>query len=103
VTMPAGLKVGSAHYRVKLSTSLDVYGLTDNRSSKIRVADWQPDGQLRATLLHEALHAILFCAGADKLLGLDYDTEEKLVSLLQPWLLSLLRDNHDLATYLLAP
>jgi hypothetical protein len=99
--LPSSLKIGSFVYRIKPSNSMDKFGSTDNRSSKIKVSTAQSEGQLRATLLHESLHALLWCAGAEQLLGLNFEAEEKLVRLLEPWLLGLLRDNPEFVTTLL--
>lgn len=99
--MPSRLKVGPAVFRVKTSTSMDDYGSTDPKNSRIRIAGWQSPDQQAATLLHEALHAVMFVAGASKLLALDHDAEERLVSLLEPWLRALLIDNPGLVAYLL--
>lgn len=101
LVLPAELRIGPHTYRVRLSDKLEEYGHTDNRQSKIRLAGWQADGQLRDTLLHEALHAIVWCSGGSRLLALSDEDEERMVRLISPWLLQLLRDNPDLVRYLL--
>lgn len=61
----------------------------------------QSESGLRDTVLHEAMHAIIYLAGIKKALELDHDDEEKLVVTLTPWILALMRDNPALVEFLM--
>lgn len=54
----------------------------------------------RDTLLHECLHGVLQAYGIKHAMGWDDDVEEKVIRLLSPTLLALLRDNPSLVAYL---
>lgn len=69
--------------------------------TSIEVRTKQSPSGLRDTVIHEALHAILYLAGLLNALELNHETEERLVVTLAPWLLALLRDNPKLVDFLL--
>lgn len=73
-------------------------GLTDQRSSRIWIADDQAPVVERDTLLHEILHGIIATFGAP--LDLDRAEEERIVATLAPVLLGVLRENPLLVSYL---
>lgn len=82
--------------RVDLDPGLDIFGRTMKRPSVIEVDRDQGVEQERNTVVHELLHAIVSMAGD---LGDDSD-EERIVSTLSPWLLTMLRENPSLVRYL---
>lgn len=73
------------------------YGVTKVADTLIYLNTKQSAGQLRESMLHELLHAILSYAPQP----LTYDDEERLCRSLSPWLLMTLRDNPDLVKFLL--
>jgi hypothetical protein len=111
--LPQSLKIGPVEYRVSVDgaewaeeeggTRL---GMTHNRKAIILLNPAQPASNLRLTLMHEALHALLSAAmGAPDLEHLgddDEHREERLVLMFEAPMLSLLRDNPELVAYLVA-
>ncbi len=68
------------------------------REGLIRVRTKQTRWDERATLLHEIMHDCLMRAGIRTFATLK--TEELFITLLEPYLLSVLRDNPELRDYL---
>lgn len=106
--IPAHVQVGPHRYTVvadaakadELNTN---HGQTDNRLARIVIHPGQARTQLRDTLLHETLHAILDGAGmANDGVSVSLPGDEELVvSRLSPLLLDTLRRNPDLVAVLL--
>jgi len=99
---PKRVRVGATTYTVQVTGKTLLYGETDHLQTEIRLNSGQSQDSLRDTVLHEVLHAVLWISGANKLLTLDDDAEERLTRLLAPWLLTLLRDNPRLLAFLIA-
>ena len=100
---PSEVRVGpylyEIEYRDEVSDSEpDLFGLTLNRDHKIIVSTRQTDLALRDTVLHECMHAIFASSGLFR----EVENEERIVAAASTWLLMLLRDNHELARFLLA-
>lgn len=103
--LPTGIKVGAQHLTVKTEQAEEmerdgIDGRYRGSIALIQIRGDRPIQAIRDTLLHECLHAILFIDGICSALGLNHDKEEKLVGLLTPRLLALLRDNPQLVAYL---
>lgn len=98
--LPEQLKVGPLDWTVRVDTDAKLYGKTRHKATEIVMCPQSP-ASMRDTLLHEALHAVWWVAGGEKLLDMDKDAEEQLIRLLSPWLLCLLRDNPDMIKFLL--
>ena len=92
--LPAKVRVGAATYRViNEAPDSGEQGETIESSQLIFVRPSGPDATAD-TLLHECLHAIWCQARRNK------DDEEEIVSALAPRILSLLRDNPKLVSFL---
>lgn len=102
--LPAHILVGPAVFTVSTDEvdllraanemHFDLLGHCDPRRSRITINPEQSSHRMRATLLHECLHAVF------EQLGLAGDDEEATVARLAPALLDLLRRNPDLVTFL---
>lgn len=101
---PKVVYVGTFDYDVRLTKDLSssILGETDTDNDLILIRKDQSKANLRDTLIHELLHAVLFAGGISKALDFDHDKEEKLVVLLSPWINALIQDNPELIDYLLA-
>lgn len=108
--MPSSIDVGPFMYTVE-SDELDLLrtskaeheillGHCDEAKLQILVDLEQAAGQLRDTLLHEALHAVFAQLGLDDELG--QAKEEMVIRRLSPALLALLRRNPQLVSFLTA-
>ena len=100
---PSKIKVGSSVYSCEIvdefprSEDYDGhYGMTNVVTERILVSANQSEGQLKDTVLHEALHAIINRSGWRP----SDNDEEKLVATISPWLLLVLQDNPKLVAYL---
>lgn len=106
--LPAQLKVGPYRFDVSVDAAAildETYashqahvGHTDMRKLKIVLDPALPGDQLRETLLHEVLHAVVRTVG----LGVDEDAEEQFIRAVSPTLLQTLQDNPAFTIYLLA-
>lgn len=94
------ITVAEPHYLEMASNESD--GRFFPTISRIDVRSDLGPANVRDSLLHECLHAVLYCHGLGKLLELDAEAEEKLVSGLAPAVLALLRRNPELVKFLLA-
>ena len=105
--IPEYLQVGGLRYPVIVETernyNAEAEGLCDLRHTKIFIHAGLSSQRKRVTLLHEAFHAVLggdaLTAGVDPLLPAEL--EERVVSTLAVRVYALLRDNPDLAEFLL--
>lgn len=86
IKLPNKMRVGAIDYEL-LEIEMQDLGQFDNEDSIIRINSKVTDQQKYLTLLHEAIHAIMFEAG----LG-DYDNEV-LVNIISSGMFTLLRDN----------
>jgi hypothetical protein len=100
VRPPLSVRVGQADYRIRIRARRDPLGECDTRKQRVDVTAAQSEPSLRDTVVHELLHAIWYESSANAMLATDEDEQEKVVRLLSPWLLMLLRDNPDLVAYL---
>lgn len=100
---PILVKVGAIPYRVHFDTDKtnsqagkhgmgEVLGITENITSEIFVRADLSRAQVRSTLLHEVLHACWWVAGLGHIENEEQLTEESVVKLLAPVLLSVLRE-----------
>lgn len=100
VRLPKVIYVGPHDYDVQTKKHLDLLGETDNSNTAITLKARQSRTSMQDTILHEALHAIVFNSGLFKTLDLDNETEEKLVVTISPWILQLIKDNPELVQFL---
>ena len=98
--VPKTVFIGAADYRIVEKRHFDLLGETENVDCRIKLRAKQAPSCKRDTLLHEVLHAIIFCSGMVKTEDLSHEAEERLVRQLSPWILALLRDNPQLVSYL---
>lgn len=85
------------HYAPPSALSNTYMGLCDNSMLTITVEDMLPPMEEADTVFHETLHGI--CASMR--LGLDRDTEERIVSALATGILGVLQDNPAYARWLI--
>lgn len=97
--LPKIVHIGPIDYRVKTNRA-ELFGETDNSQTVITLTARQSPPSMRDTLLHEVLHAALWCSGATHVLDLGDETEEHLIRFLAPWLLGVIRANPDLIDFL---
>lgn len=99
--LPKVIKIGLHSYRVKPGVIDDsrgfLFGRTTSRATLIEVDHTVAASQIRDTVLHEVLHAVI----NDFPHELDNDAEEALVRGLAPGVLAVLRDNPQLIAFLL--
>ena len=95
---PKRVVIGPFSYQVVVDADrlpADLYGQCDKGKHVIALHPDQSDPRLRATLVHELLHALCDLTGLD-----DDKTEERIVTVLAPALLAVLRDNPRLVGWL---
>jgi hypothetical protein len=97
IKRPVSIQVGAHPYRIRWRPMDGLYGQTSPSACVIEVDPSNAPSQVRDTLLHEALHAVV----ADTRTRLDRDDEEQLVRVLTPGLLALIRNNPHLVAFLL--
>ena len=109
---PASVKVGPHTHKVDVNAKRAndasiTFGQFDHVTGDIIVNPNQGSTQLQDTVLHEVVHAICdvqSCqAGGEAAIFADDAHEERSVRAFTPWLLTVLRDNPDLTSFLLAP
>lgn len=101
---PKLIYVGPTDVKVKFKRRLTTDTLVGEfieDQTAIELRKDQSVSGLRDTLLHEALHAVVYLAGLRVALELTHKQEERLVVTLAPWVLALLRDNPKLVEFLL--
>lgn len=102
---PDGLIVGPHRYRVIVDDRLaeDGWGITDHKRLTVAIGTGQAASQERDTVLHEALHTILFTSGVGGAEGdlADDAAEERVCRAVAPLLLDVLRRNPAFVGYLL--
>jgi hypothetical protein len=101
--IPGAVKVGQSIYTVHRKRTLDSddkLGLTQARKSRILISKDQSTSAARDTLLHEVLHAVCWESGLCHVLGIEDVDEERMIRILTPALLGVIRDNTDLMDYL---
>ena len=95
---PKRVVIGPFSYQVVVDADrlpADLYGQCDKGKHVIALHPDQSAPRLRATLVHELLHALCDLTGLD-----DDKAEERLVTVLAPALLAVLRDNPRLVAWL---
>ncbi|NDC55599.1 MAG: hypothetical protein EBZ69_02125 [Alphaproteobacteria bacterium] len=98
---PSEVRVGPYLFRVEYREDVsdsepDLFGITIPRDQRIIVSSRQTDQCERDTLLHEVLHAVFYASGLFR----EVDNEERVVAGVSTWLLMVLRDNPQLAKFL---
>jgi len=102
VKPPKQLKIGASVWTVAVVKDLadtgggDLYGRSSPKSVSIEMSATQDDQQMRDTLLHEVMHAIVSNIPLFKNAGV----EERVLRSLTPWLLAVLRENKNFTDYL---
>jgi hypothetical protein len=98
MALPKRIELAGRRWRIVEGdlTAHEAVGLCDSTTATITVAPGQEAWELRDTLLHELLHAILRSQGRPY----DEGPEELYVGALAPGLLGALRTNPGLARYL---
>jgi hypothetical protein len=95
---PARLQVGPFRYEVVVDDARippDLFGQCDKGQHVIALHPHQSPDRLRATLVHEVLHALCDLTGVD-----DDKGEESIATALAPALLGVLRANPRLVEWL---
>lgn len=108
--LPKSIRVGPLTYTVEVmpkGLKGGEWGMTHHTKLRIRLDGRHPQANLRATLLHEVLHAARYVTGAHleefaKHYSKRYDLEERVITTLEHPLLGILRDNPDLVAFLTA-
>ena len=72
------------------------FGITNNANQDIYVEDQQSPIEEADTVFHESLHGVCYSMK----LGLNHETEEKVVSTLATGILGMLQDNPEFAAWL---
>lgn len=108
IRMPLTVNLMSTKIRVKRVPKIDIsethgpgaeaYGIFSDEEMRIEIADGQAPDRERVTYVHENLHAMLAASGLDKTTGGELD--EEIATRLSPVLLSWLRDNPRVITWL---
>jgi hypothetical protein len=103
--MPAQVHIGPLSYDVKADTlshllaeheaERRVYGTTNHKTMTIVVSPEVAPMQARSTLIHEAMHALIYAAGFE----ITDDDEERLIRVLEVPLLAFIRENPDLIAW----
>lgn len=109
--VPRRIKVGAVTYRVRVRDLVSEdgkvhFGRTDHPNATITLSSELSKDVLRATLLHELLHAMWTSICGQQVINqpeTETDREEWLVRLVSDPLLLVLRDNPELAVWLTAP
>lgn len=91
---PDKIKIGPHTFTVTYSPAVELCGNTQVEHLAIGINTAQAPSQIRDTLLHELVHALLAPT------KLDDDVEEQVCMALGPGLLALFVDNPDLHPYL---
>lgn len=100
--VPIAIKVGATTYDVAVKKRLpeNRYGDTRNGIASIRLNKVMTLGPTQDTLLHEVLHAVVHVSGMQNVLEFSDESEEKMIRILTPWILGVIRDNPELIEYL---
>lgn len=107
--IPTHVGVGPIMYAVEHDASVvremlrsNPQGCTDHEQARMAVDPDTDPGQQRLTLVHEWLHGMLQVSGAGQLLdeAADEELEERLVTVLAPWLLMGIATNQEMMAWL---
>lgn len=106
VKLPRKVKVGAITVDVSMMpkpTTVEgsELGLYTSYTGEITINPCVTKAQVGSVLLHEIFHAILDIHGIAHALDLDHRREEVAVRLLEPAVLSLIRDNPELIRWLM--
>ena len=104
---PKRVTIGASSWTVRVTEQIDAsaddkLGITNGRRSEIQITSVQSPSSMRDTLLHELLHALCYESGLSPAMGIAEDDEERMIRILTPSLLLLLRRNPQLLAYLTA-
>jgi hypothetical protein len=91
--LPKVLRIVGKNYTVESMKLGDNYGLCEDQTQTIKIADDMAHGLERDTLLHEAIHAIDYC--------MQLNMSERQVCGLGTAVYALLADNPDLVKYIM--
>jgi hypothetical protein len=100
VKIPEVIYIGPHDYEVRAKKRLDTLGETLNNDTTILYRRSQSSSNLRDTILHEIMHAIVFQSGAAVAQKLSHQDEENLIVTLTPWILQVFQDNPALVEFL---
>lgn len=100
---PKKLKFESSEATIVVKNSLGTSGEgypTSGRHNpgKIEVVPWETHEDQRRTLLHEAMHEVWSLSGLRDRFPMK--TEETIITMMEPWLFVLFRDNPDFVDWL---
>lgn len=102
---PSRVQVGARTYGIKVDPKLaqvhDALGVHMGRYSEIVLSPNQASASLRESFLHELLHACIFDADGGNEEWIKEEDEERIVAVLTPRLLDMLRRNPRVLTFLL--
>lgn len=100
MTVPKSIEIGASVWAVTIDATIDELGTTTPRRTEIKVNPNQSPASMRDTVLHELLHAVCSESGMSHAMGVSDDDEERMIRILTPMLLQVLRRNPRLHTYL---
>lgn len=115
IKVPEKIKVGPVTYTVVVdedewmrlehrSRERNGFGMTEHHTATIYLNPKDSETTQRQTLLHEALHAMMFVLmGSPNFRNLgdsQFNREERIARMFEGPLLQLLRDNEDMVAYL---
>jgi Zn-dependent peptidase ImmA (M78 family) len=100
--IPRKIRIGPTTVKVRIKKLEGLFAQYHYEPNEIDVHKGLSEGERRAGLLHELLHAVLHIYGISTVVGLSQQQEEKLILALEAPLLALLRDNPKVMEYLLA-
>lgn len=100
--VPAKLLIGPVWYDIIVQDIKDDdIGKCIHIHTKIKLHKTMSDEQKVATSFHEMLHAVIFEHSICEMLGMEHKDHEKLVSLLSPTLLAVLRNNPEYVDFIM--
>lgn len=102
--VPKRLNVGYRALTIELSDCLpsDEDGHCDTARHSIVVRSQMDDSDIAVTVLHELLHHLIHRAGGNTALGMDDNTEERVVSILAAGIAEATRRNGKAAEWFVA-
>ena len=102
---PTRVQVGARNYDIRVDAQLaqvhDALGVHLGRYSEIVLSPNQGSGTMRESFLHELLHACIFDLDGGNCEWIKEDDEEKIVAVLAPRLLDMLRRNPKVVDFIL--
>lgn len=100
--LPERVKVGYKTYRIEPQSEADTdnddhLGFANHKQGLIRTQDHGPKHDCANTLLHEILHACMYVGEA----GLDYDAEERAVTVTANLLIGIMQSNPEVMRWIM--